>query len=177
MEAKDLNKLIKANLNPYTIIRVVALNTEEELDEIRRNTSEIDVENKLVDDFVEIEISDFEAILFISKNDLITMNKELTNVGVKYKVINIINELFEMDNIDDLLLKLDNDDDLDELEKDMVKDFFPNFKTPREKAKNIIKSVFENNYTTDDVLDRINSKGFESLNEFHKNILDYGKAI
>jgi hypothetical protein len=150
---------------------MIALNTEEELDEIRRNISELDIDNKLVDDFVEIEISDVEVILFISKNDLVTTNKELTNVGIKFKMTNIINEFFEMDNLNELLLKLDNDDDLDESEKDMVKDFFPNHKTQREKAISIIKSVFENNFTTDDVLDRINSKGIDSLNEFHKNIL------
>jgi len=171
MEARDLNKLIKANLNPYTIVRVVALNTEEELDEIRRNTAELDIDNKLVDNFVEIEVSDTEAILFISKNDLVTVNKELTDVGVKFKITNIINEFFEMDNLDELLLKLENDDDLDELTKELVKDCFPEFKTPREKATSIIKSIFLNNFTTDDVLDRISEKGFESLNEFHKNIL------
>jgi hypothetical protein len=171
MEARDLNRLIKANLNPYTIVRVVALNTEEELDEIRRNTSELDIDNKLVDNFVEIEVSDTEAILFISKNDLVTVNKELTDVGVKFKITNIINEFFEMDNLNELLLKLENDDDLDELTKELVKDCFPEFKTPREKATSIIKSIFLNNFTTDDVLDRISEKGFESLNEFHKNIL------
>jgi hypothetical protein len=168
---KNLNRLIKINLNPYTIVRVIALNTEEELDEIRRNTSELDIDNKLVDNFVEIEVSDTEAILFVSKNDLVTVNKELTDVGVKFKIINVVNEFFEMDNLNELLLKLENDDNLDESERDMVKDFFPNHKTQREKAISIIKSVFVNNFTTDNVLDRINSKGIESLNEFHKNIL------
>lgn len=168
---KNLNRLIKVNLNPYTIVRVIALNTKEELNKIRRNTSELDIDNKMMDNFVEIEISDFEAILFISKNDLVTMNKELTNIGVKFKITNIVNEFFEMDNLDELLLKLENDDDLDESTKELVKDCFPEFKTQKEKASSIIKSVFLNNFTTDDVLDKINSKGFESLNKFHKNIL------
>jgi hypothetical protein len=168
---KNLNRLIKANLNPYTIVRVISFNTEGELLEIERNNPELDIESKLVNRFVEIEVLPTEAILFVSKNDLITINKELTNVGIKFKITNIINEFFEMDNLNELLLKLDNDDNLDESEKDMVKDFFPNHKTQREKAISIIKSVFENNFTTDDVLDRINSKGIDSLNEFHKNIL------
>ena len=168
---KNLNRLIKVNLNPYTIIRVTALNTEEELIEIERNNPRLDIDSKLVDNFVEIEVSSTEVILLISKNDLVTVNKELTNACIKYKITNIINEFFEMDNLNELLLKLEGDDDLDELEKELVKDFFPNFKTPREKAISIIKSVFENNFTMDDVLDRINSKGIESLNEFHKNIL------
>ena len=168
---KNLNRLIKVNLNPYTIIHVTALNTEEELIEIERNNSGLDIDSKLVDNFVEIEVSSTEVILLISKNDLVTANKELTNACIKYKITNIINEFFEMDNINELLLKLEGDDDLDEPTKELVKDFFPNFKTPREKAISIIKSVFENNFTMDDVLDRINSKGIESLNEFHKNIL------
>lgn len=168
---KNLNKLIKANLNPYTIVRLIALNTEEELIEIECNNPGFDIESKLVDNFVEIEVSSTEIILFISKNDLITVNKELINIGIKYKIINVINEFFEMDNLDELLFKLEGDDELDESTKELVKDFFPNHKTPREKAISIIKSVFENNFTTDDVLDRINSKGLESLNKFHKNIL------
>jgi len=171
METKDLNRLIKVNLNPYTIVRLIALNTEEELEEIEQNTSGLDIDSKLVDNFVEIEVSPIEAILFISKNDLITVNKELTSVGIKFKMTNIINEFFEMDNLNELLLKLEGDDDLDESEKELIADFFPNFKTPREKATSIIKSVFENNFTMDDVLDRISNKGFKSLNEFHKNIL------
>lgn len=171
METRDLNRLVKMNLNPFTIVRMVSLNTEEELNKIEHNTSELDIDSKLVDNHVEIEISPVEMILFISKNDLVTMNKELTNAGVKFKVTNIVNEIFEMDNLNELLLKLENDDDLNELDKELINDCFPGFKTPREKAISIIKSVFANNFTNDDVLDRISSKGFESLNEFHKNIL------
>jgi hypothetical protein len=84
---------------------------------------------------------------------------------------NFTKDLFKMDNLNELLLKLENDDDLNELDKELIKDCFPNHKTPREKATSIIKSIFINNFTTDDVLDRISEKGFESLNEFHKNIL------
>jgi hypothetical protein len=70
MIMKNLNRLIKVNLNPYTIIRVISFNTEEELIEIERNNPELDINSKLVDNFVEIEVSSTEAILFISKNEL-----------------------------------------------------------------------------------------------------------
>ena len=88
---KNLNRLIKVNLNPYTIIRVTALNTKEELIEIERNNPRLDIDSKLVDNFVEIEVSSTEVILLISKNDLVTANKELVNAGIKYKITNIIN--------------------------------------------------------------------------------------
>jgi hypothetical protein len=84
---------------------------------------------------------------------------------------NFTKDLFEMDNLNELLLKLENNDDLNELEKELVRDCFPNHKTQKEKATSIIKSLFLNNFTTDDVLDRISTKGSGSLNEFHKNLL------
>jgi hypothetical protein len=126
---------------------------------------------KILENTVEIEISLFESIMFMTKNDLTAFLSLINKCGIRYEMRNFTKDLFEMDNLNELLLKLENDDDLDELTKELVKDCFPEFKTPREKATSIIKSIFLNNFTTDDVLDRINEKGFESLNEFHKNIL------
>jgi hypothetical protein len=85
---------------------------------------------------------------------------------------NFTKDLFEMDNLNELLNNFKDDmDNLSDEEKELVKECFPNHKTQKEKATSIIKSLFLNNFTTDDVLDRISEKGFESLNEFHKNIL------
>jgi hypothetical protein len=126
---------------------------------------------KALENTVEIEISLFESIMFMTKNDLTAFLSLLNKCGVRYEMRNFTKDLFEMDNLNELLLKLENDDDLNELEKELVRDCFPNHKTQKEKATSIIKSLFLNNFTTDDVLDRIRTKGSGSLNEFHKNIL------
>jgi len=166
---KKLDELVANSLNPYTIVRMVSLNTEEELNEIEHDMPEFD--NDMTGDVIEIEISPVEAILFINRKDLITSTRRLKDVGVNFKVTNIVNEIFEMDNLNELLLSLDKENDLSDLEKEILDECFPGFVSQRQKAINIINSVFESNFNIDDVLDRINTKGSGSLNEFHKNLL------
>ena len=161
---KKLDELIANSLNPYTIVRMVSSNTEEELKKIECNTPVFD--NDMTGDVVEIEISPVEAIVLINRKDLITSTKRLKDVGVKFKVINIVNEIFEMNSLDGLLSSLE----IDENPK-LTAEFFPGLLCQRQKAINIINSVFESNFNIDDVLDRINVKGSGSLNEFHKNLL------
>jgi len=168
---KELDKIIANNINPYTIVRIVSLNTEEELNEIQNNITDEEVLNLKTNDVVEIEISLFESILFITRNDLIDLTKKLKDLEINFRITNIINEIFEMDNLDELLTKLENLDDLTELEKEIMNECFPGVISQRQKAINIINSVFESNFSVDDILDRINIKGSGSLNEFHKNLL------
>ena len=174
METRDLDRLVKININPFTAMHFKTDHTSEELEAIFAEAAmngDGDEIEKILENTVEIEISLFESIMFITKNDLTAFLSLLNKCGVRYEMRNFTKDLFKMDNLNELLLKLENDDDLNELDKELINDCFPNFKTPREKATSIIKSIFLNNFTTDDVLDRISEKGFESLNEFHKNIL------
>lgn len=174
METRDLDRLVKININPFTAMHFKTDHTSEELEAIFTEAAMnggIDEMDKILENIVEIEISLFESIMFMTKNDLTAFLSLLNKCDVRYEMRNFTKDLFKMDNLNELLLKLENDDDLNELDKELIKDCFPNHKTPREKATSIIKSIFTNNFTTDDVLDRISEKGFESLNEFHKNIL------
>jgi hypothetical protein len=174
METRDLDRLVKININPFTAMHFKTDHTSEELEAIFTEAAMnggIDEMDKILENTVEIEISLFESIMFMTKNDLTAFLSLLNKCDVRYEMRNFTKDLFKMDNLNELLLKLENDDDLNELDKELIKDCFPNHKTPREKATSIIKSIFVNNFTTDDVLDRISEKGFESLNEFHKNIL------
>ena len=166
---KKLDELVVNSLNPYTIVRMVSLTTEEELKEIEYNMPKFD--NDMTGDVVEIEISPVEAIFFINRKDLITSIKRLKDIGVNFKVTNIVNELFEMDSLDELLSKLDEETNLSDKEKEILDECFPGYIPQKIKAINIINSVFESNFGVDDVLDRISTKGSGSLNEFHKNLL------
>jgi len=174
METRDLDRLVKININPFTAMHFKTDHTSEELEAIFTEAAmngDVDEIEKTLENTIEIEISLFESIMLMTKNDLTAFLSLLNKCGIRYEMRNFTKNLFEMDNLNELLLKLENDDDLSELDKELINDCFPGFKTPREKATSIIKSIFANNFTTDDVLDRISEKGFESLNEFHKNIL------
>lgn len=161
---KKLDELVANSLNPYTIVRMISLTTEEELKEIEHNMPEFD--NDMTGDVVEIEISPVEAIFFINRKDLITSTRRLKDIGVNFKVTNIVNEIFEMDSLDELLSGLEIDEN-----PELTAEFFPGLLCQRQKAINIINSVFESNFGVDDVLDKISTKGSGSLNEFHKNLL------
>jgi hypothetical protein len=174
METRDLDRLVKININPFTVMHFKTDHTSEELEamftEVAINGG-ADLIEKALKNIVEIEISLFESIMFMTKNDLTAFLSLLNKCDIRYEMRNFTKDLFEMDNLNELLLKLENDDDLSELDKELINDCFPNHKTQREKATSIIKSIFLNNFTTDDVLDIINTKGSGSLNEFHKNLL------
>jgi hypothetical protein len=166
---KKLDELVANSLNPYTIVRILSLDTKEQLDKIEHDAPEFD--NNMTGDVVEIKISPVESILFINRNDLITSTRRLKDIGVNFKVTNIINEIFEMDSLDELLSKLDEEINLSDKEKEILDECFPGYIPQKIKAINIINSVFESNFGVDDVLDRISTKGSGSLNEFHKNLL------
>jgi hypothetical protein len=166
---KKLDELVANSLNPYTIVRILSLDTKEQLDKIEHDVPEFD--NNMTGDVVEIKISPVESILFINRNDLITSTRRLKDIGVNFKVTNIINEIFEMDSLDELLSKLDEETNLSDKEKEILDECFPGYIPQKIKAINIVNSVFESNFGVDDVLDRISTKGSGSLNEFHKNLL------
>jgi hypothetical protein len=169
METKNLNRLIKVNLNPFTVLCIKTLQTTEEVeDSLVASNSLEDVEliDEILANTVEISISPIENLMFMTKNYSVSFLSIIEKAGIKYEVSNYINELFEMDNLDELLLSLNDD-----LENEVIYGCFSNFKTQRQKATSIIKSIFSNNFNIDDVLDRINTKGSGSLNEFHKNLL------
>lgn len=175
METRDLDRLVKINLNPFTAMHFKTDHTPEELEAIFAEAAmngDADLIEKVLENTVEIEISLFESIMLMTRNDLTAFLSLLNKCGVRYEMRNFTKDLFEMDNLNELLNNFKDDkDNLSDEERELVKECFPNHKTQKEKASSIIKSLFTNNFTTDDVLDRINSKGFESLNEFHKNIL------
>jgi len=175
METRDLDRLVKININPFTAMHFKTDHTSEELEAIFAEAvmnGDGDEIERILENTVEIEISLFESIMLMTRNDLTAFLSLLNKCGVRYEIRNFTKDLFEMDNLNELLNNFKEDkDNLSDEERELVKECFPNHKTQKEKATSIIKSLFANNFTTDDVLDRINSKGIDSLNEFHKNIL------
>jgi hypothetical protein len=164
---KKIDELVANSLNPFTILHIKILQTPEELEALFVKAilegNEIETIFKNV---IEIDFSPSESIMFITKNDLTKVLSLFNRYDIKYEVRNFTKDLFEMDSLDELLSSLETDED-----PEFTAEFFPGLLYPRQKAINIINSVFESNFSVDDVLDRINIKGSGSLNEFHKNLL------
>lgn len=166
---KKIDELVANSINPFTALHIKTSQTSEELEALFTKAvlagDEELIENALKD-VIEIDISPAESIILITKNDLINFLNMTEKVGIKYKMRNFTKDLFEMDSLDELLSSLEIDEN-----PELTAEFFPGLLSQRQKAINIINSVFESNFSVDDVLDRINTKGSGSLNEFHKNLL------
>ena len=169
MKSNELNRLVKRSLNPPVIAKIVIHHTVEEIEKFTKDFSLIiseeegqEYENNCLD----IEASENVTYILTNKNYLPKLKSLLNLCDVKYTLTNASREFFEMDNLNELLLTLKTDDD-----PEFTAEFFPDYVAPREQAREIIKSVFESNFTADDVLDRISTLGSSSLNDFHKHLL------
>jgi hypothetical protein len=171
---KKLDELIANNLNPFTALHIKTSQTSEELEALfikAASEGYSELIEKVLENTIEIEISPVECIMLMTKNNLVEFLDINKKIGIKYEMKNYINELFEMDNLNELLDKLDEENNLSDLEKEILDECFPGYIPQKIKAINIVNSVFESNFGVDDVLDRISTKGSGSLNEFHKNLL------
>jgi hypothetical protein len=73
METRDLDRLVKININPFTAMHFKTDHTSEELEAIFAEAAmngDGDEIEKILENTVEIEISLFESIMFMTKNDL-----------------------------------------------------------------------------------------------------------
>jgi hypothetical protein len=169
MKSNELNHLVKVTLNPPIIAKIVIHHTIEEIEKFTKDFSSIvseeegqEYENNCLD----IEVNENVTYILTNKNYISKLRSLLNLCDVKYTLTNASREFFEMDDLSSLLSVLKTDED-----PEFTAEFFPDHVAPREQAVEIIKSVFESNFTIDDVLDRINTNGSGSLNEFHKYLL------
>ena len=169
MKANELNKLVRFNLNPPVIAKIVLNHTIEEIEQFKEKfattiTDEEGAEYKFK--CVIVDINEYVSYIF-TERDYLTKLKDLFNrIGIDFTLTNASKEIFELNNLNELLSVLEADDDIE-----YTAEFFPGYSFPRNKAEEIIKEVFKRNFNSDDVLDRINTLGSSSLNDFHKYIL------
>jgi len=155
MISNELNKLVASSLNPPTIVKINFLSSKEEVNE---RLSLISAENarEYFDNCSEVEIiPTVSSYIFTNKDYLKKLISLFIKCDIKYTMSDASDEIFGMDNLNDLLLNLKMNNN-PECEK---------------RALDIMGSIFTSKYTIDDVLDRINLLGSGSLNEFHKYIL------
>jgi hypothetical protein len=157
---------IKNSLDPFLILKLEITNSNEEIQNLMDN-----IENILSTD----EVLKFSSVLSadVSSNlDYVIINKsflpELESMmgkcGMKYKSSNMLNEIWNSDNLDFFLdyFKVKEHPEFE-------------FDYPDEKydlVLEILKVVVESKYDLDDVLDKISLSGFNSLNELNLYILN-----
>lgn len=169
MKTNELNKLVEFNLNPPVIFKIVLNHTIEEIEQFKEKFATIITDDEGAEykfKCVIVDINEYVSYIFTDKDYLVKLKNLFNRTGIDFTLTNASRELFELTNIDEILSSLEEDDDISYTEE-----FFPGYSFPRNKATEIIKSVFESTFTIDDVLDRINMLGLASLNNFHKHLL------
>jgi len=161
MNDTQLNQLIETTLNPYLVFRVESLNTQEEHDKLIENAGEeINIEDALAYDANTsiVEFKDFDYI-FVKSNFYPKFIELLKKSGLKFKMTNCIQELWEMND----LSIFDNGDPAPELTKLAFPDLVNNM--------DILEQMFKQQFSQDDVLDKITRTGIESLNSIQQQML------
>lgn len=170
MENKNIDFLVKNSLNPFLIIKldVEIKNISEFNDKLKNKLLEqgVDFLNELERDSIGYDISDSISYLFVRKQLLPKIKNILTSIDHKFTIKDVTDEFWEMDDLTDFFNKFMGDDDVE-----FTKQHFPEFISDRDKVRNILRLSFEKKYNVDNVLDKINEKGLNSLNEFNEYIL------
>lgn len=162
MNNEKIDQLVEATLNPYLVFKVELDQSKEEYDklmsEINTKISEQEI-NEFESNTITIELENFDYI-FIKNNYYPKFIEMLKKAGLKFKLTNAVNEIWEMDNLN----IFDEGDPAPELTKLAFPGSVTNFE--------ILEQIFEANYTTDDIIDKIGRSGIESLNEIQKQMLN-----
>lgn len=165
-----MEKLIKDTLNPFTILKIEFLTEDSELlkekieNAISKKGNEFD--DMMTKNTIIGEISNFEYYIFVRNNILQEFKEYIDMIGIDFNIKEIKKDIWEMRNTDDFLSHFIGDDN-----PEITKLHFPDIEFAKDKAISAIENIFLSNYSIDDVLDKINEHGIESLNSFNKNLL------
>ena len=80
-----------------------------------------------------------------------------------YLAYDIIPQLWDMEDVS-FITEYGEEDPNPEL----THEFFPDFKSTNQRINEILQQICDKRYTKDDVLDKINEKGINSLNKLNK---------
>ena len=141
-------------------IKVTTKKNEDDFKKLLLSKSSIEV------DMVTRVFENIQYVEFINEDGLISMFCSLSDYNLKRLSILFIDLSIDLLNFEDLTDKvllsekiktsyLDNSDD--DMSDDIIK---------------LINDFYVNNITLNDILDKINIKGIESINEFDKTILE-----
>jgi hypothetical protein len=171
MKSTKIDNLIKDTLNPPVIVKLVLhYETQEEIEEFSKThtetLSETEIQN-FCDNCVDIEIDERTSFIITNRNYLPRLKEIFSDYNFKHTFSDASLELFQKNDVNDIISLLESKytfDVIDELS-------FDNSIIQENEMLDRIKLIFKKQFTVDDVLDRINEHGVNSLNQLHKEIL------
>jgi len=171
MKASMINIQIENINNPFMVFQLELLNSLEEIEQITDNIENIltlDEIRTIEDNVIAADLSKTKDYIIVNQSFIEQFKQLMSKCGLKFKMTNIINDVWNMNNIKEFINLFGDEDPNPEL----TQQFFPGIQTNFDKVNEILKVVVESQFTLNDVLDKINEQGIDSLNELNKYILE-----
>jgi hypothetical protein len=134
--------------------------------DISKNFSQeeiIDLDDRLIS----IDIGKFDSYILGNIEDIKKLEDILIKCKAPYLAIDLMPKIWDMTDISFITNYGDGDPN-----PELTQEVFPGLSSLNQKINNILKSICDRRYTKDDVLDKINEKGIESLNSLNRYILE-----
>ena len=171
MKVDMIDIKIENSKNPFMVFQLELLNSLEEIEQITDNVENILTLDEIVsieNNVIAADVSKIKDYIIINQSFIEQFKQLMSKCGLKFKMTNIINDVWNMNNIKEFI-SLFGDEDLN---PELTQQFFPGLQGNFEKINEILKVVVESQFTLNDVLDKINEQGIDSLNELNKYILE-----
>lgn len=171
MKASMIKTQIENSKDPFMFFQLELLNSEEEIKDITdRVESILTLEEVMAieSNVIAADISPTMDYIIIQKSFIETFKQFMNKCGFKMQITDLTNQIWNSNNVKEFISLFGSEDPNLEL----TKQFFPGLQGNFEKVNEILKVVVESQFTLNDVLDKINEQGIDSLNELNKYILE-----
>lgn len=171
MKVSMIDIQIENNNNPFMVFQLDLLNSLEEIEQINNNIENIlsPDEITLIDtNIIAADLSKTKDYIIINQSFIEQFKQLMDKCGFKIQMTNIINDVWNMNNIKEFINLFGEEDPNPELTQEV----FPGLQTTFDKVNQILKVMIESQFALNDVLDKINEQGIDSLNELNKYILE-----
>jgi hypothetical protein len=161
---------LSSDLYPYVVYHLKLMLDDKGLEELETNLTKYFSEQEILDldsELVSIDIGKFDSYILGKIKYVKRLEEMLIKCDVEYIVNDMMPKLWEMEDVS-FITQYGNDDP----NPDLTLEFFPDHKSTHQQINEILRQICDKRYTKDDVLDKINEKGINSLNELNKYILN-----
>ena len=161
---------LSSDLYPYVIYHF-KLNVDdkghEELEKCLGNSFSEQEISDLDKEIVTIDFGKFDSYILGKIKYVKRLEEMLIKCNTPYLVYDMMPKLWDMEDVS-FITEYGNDDP----NPDLTYEFFPGHVSIHQQINNILQLICDRQYTKDDVLDKINEKGMNSLNKLNKYVLN-----
>jgi hypothetical protein len=170
MKVNMIDKQVKNSNDPFIVFKVTLLNSDEEIKDLTSKVEEVLTLDEVttMSQVTSADI-DIRTSYMIIRHSNISQFEYITNkCGFKIKMVEFINNVWEFNNEEfQSFVSLFESEDEDPCPELTEFAFGPNGN-----VLDILEAISESKFTIDNVLDKISTKGIESLNDLNKYILE-----